>query len=104
MWKSESGQDKKPVLLIGHYDVVPVEAESQWEEPPFSGTVKGNFIWGRGALDNKQQVIAVMEAAEYLIDNGFQPDRDIYMVFGFDEEVGESGVLPRLPSILRNRV
>jgi len=95
LWKSETGQGKKPILLIGHYDVVPVEAENEWEEPPFSGTVKDNFIWGRGALDNKQQVISVMEAAEYLINSGFQPDRDIYLVFGFDEEVGgERGAAP----------
>lgn len=81
---------KKPILLLGHYDVVPVGKtnEAHWEEEPFSGAVKDGFIWGRGTLDDKNQVIAVMEAIEHMILEGIKFDRDIYMVFGFDEEVG----------------
>lgn len=88
-WESET-KDNKPILLIGHYDVVPADEseESDWEEEPFSGLVKDGFIWGRGTLDDKNQVIAVMEAIEYMISNDYKLNRDIYMAFGFDEEVG----------------
>jgi carboxypeptidase PM20D1 len=89
IWESENN-DNKPILLLGHYDVVPVEksSEADWEEEPFSGIIKNEYIWGRGTLDDKHQVIAVMEAVENLIISNYKPKRDIYMVFGFDEEVG----------------
>jgi len=89
IWES-GNKDDKPILLLGHYDVVPVEkaSEADWEEDPFLGVIKDDYIWGRGALDDKNQVIAVMEAVEHLIDNDYKPKRDIYMVFGFDEEIG----------------
>lgn len=86
------GEDKKldPLLLIGHYDVVPVEEGTldEWEEEPFAGIIKDGYIWGRGTLDNKNQVIAALEAVEFLITEGYKPKRDIYLAFGFDEEVG----------------
>lgn len=89
IWHSPSPVDK-PLLLLGHYDVVPVEKESEknWLFPPFSGALEQGYIWGRGALDNKNQVIAIMEAVDFLIKNNYQPKRDIYIAFGFDEEIG----------------
>ncbi len=89
IWESES-RGNKPILLLGHYDVVPADQSknSPWEEGPFSGAIKDDFIWGRGTLDDKNQVIAVMEAIEHMIIKGIKLDRDVYMVFGFDEEVG----------------
>src|ERR1051325_4147049 len=79
-----------PVLLMGHYDVVPVEpaTESQWEQPPFSGAVRDGFIWGRGTLDDKITVIALLESAESLLAEGFRPQRTILCAFGHDEEIG----------------
>ncbi len=89
LWEGKN-VSAKPILLLGHYDVVPVEKSSEglWQEMPFSGDVKDGTIWGRGALDDKNQVIGIMEAVEYLIIKDFKPDRDIYIAFGFDEEVG----------------
>jgi carboxypeptidase PM20D1 len=54
----------KPMLLMGHLDVVPVEpdTEKQWQHDPFSGRIAGGFIWGRGAIDNKSTVIGTLEA------------------------------------------
>lgn len=80
----------KPVLLTAHYDVVPVAAEgvSQWQQPPFSGVEADGFIWGRGALDDKSAIIAIMEAVEMLVENGHTPTRTIYLSFGHDEEIG----------------
>jgi carboxypeptidase PM20D1 len=82
--------DLDPILLAGHYDVVPVlpGTEDDWEHAPFSGDIAGGFIWGRGALDNKSAVIAILEAATLLTRSGFQPQRTIYFSFSHDEEVG----------------
>lgn len=80
----------KPYLLMAHLDVVPVEKESQsrWTEPPYSGKVKDNFIWGRGTLDDKVSAMGVLETAEILLKENYEPQRTIYFAFGHDEEVG----------------
>jgi carboxypeptidase PM20D1 len=79
-----------PVILMGHMDVVPVipGTEEDWTYPPFVGAIADGYIWGRGALDNKSSVIAILEAVERLVADGFQPRRTIYLAFGHDEEVG----------------
>ena len=86
------GQDTslKPILLTGHYDVVPVipGTEDKWKELPFSGKVDSEYIWGRGALDDKSGVIGILEAVTYLMETGFQPSRTLYLSFGHDEEIG----------------
>ena len=82
-----------PVVLMGHLDVVPVipGTEAQWTQPAFGGVVADNFVWGRGSLDDKVSVLAILEAAEGALRGGFQPKRTIYFAFGHDEEVGGSG-------------
>jgi carboxypeptidase PM20D1 len=82
-----------PVVLMGHLDVVPVipGTESQWTQPPFSGAVADGYVWGRGTLDDKVSVMAVLEASEGALRAGFQPKRTIYFAFGHDEEVGGGG-------------
>ena len=79
-----------PVLLMAHLDVVPVEpgTELLWKHPPFGGEVADSFVWGRGALDDKASAIAILEAVELLLGQGFTPARTIYLAFGHDEEVG----------------
>jgi carboxypeptidase PM20D1 len=79
-----------PVLLAGHYDVVPVipGTEDLWTYPPYAGQVADGYVWGRGALDNKNAVIALMEAVAWLVRNGEEPRRTVYLSFGHDEEVG----------------
>ncbi|MEZ5553119.1 MAG: M20 family peptidase [Pseudomonadales bacterium] len=79
-----------PVLITGHYDVVPVipGTEALWSQPPFGGVVEGDIVWGRGALDDKSAVIAQLEAATHLLAEGFTPARTLYFSFGHDEEVG----------------
>ena len=80
----------QPILLTGHYDVVPVipGTENKWQEPPFSGKIDSGYIWGRGALDDKSGVIGILEAVTYLMEEGFQPERTVYLSFGHDEEIG----------------
>ena len=81
-----------PILLMAHTYVVPVEVASleQWQEEPYSGLVKDGFIWGRGTLDDKNSVFAILEATESLLKQGYTPERTLYFSFGHDEEV--SGV------------
>ncbi|MFL6582188.1 MAG: M20 family peptidase [Burkholderiales bacterium] len=80
----------KPVLLMAHQDVVPVDPATadQWLQAPFGGVLAGEFIWGRGTLDDKGAVMALHEAAETLLAQGFRPGRTVYFAFGHDEEVG----------------
>ncbi|RIJ41549.1 M20/M25/M40 family metallo-hydrolase [Pontibacter oryzae] len=88
-WKGSNPQ-LKPILLSGHMDVVPVEQASAeaWEHPPFEGIVEGGYIWGRGTMDDKYRVVAMLEAVERLLEEGYKPDRTILLAFGHDEEVG----------------
>jgi len=84
----------KPILLLAHLDVVPVDAatESQWTQPPFDGVIADGYVWGRGALDDKNSVLAILEAVERMLANGEQPARPVILAFGHDEEVsGERG-------------
>ena len=80
----------KPVILMGHLDVVPVAAENlkKWSVDPFAGTIKDGIIWGRGAIDDKISVIGNLEAVELLLQEGYQPKRTIYLCYGHDEELG----------------
>lgn len=88
-WQGTGESGKEPILLAAHYDVVPAgENNGLWTHPPFSGKKTGGYIWGRGALDNKAAVIGILEAIESLLSRGFQPDRDIYIALGHDEEIG----------------
>jgi carboxypeptidase PM20D1 len=79
-----------PILLMSHQDVVPVEPSSfrKWEFEPFSGKASNGFIYGRGTLDVKTGIISQLEAIEFLLKNGFKPQRTIYLAYGHDEEVG----------------
>lgn len=73
-------------------DVVPLGELDVWSYPAFDGRISDGFIWGRGAIDDKNNVLAQLEAAEYLLSRGFQPERSIIFAYGHDEEVsGKSG-------------
>src|SRR5258705_6357340 len=63
---------KKPVLLAAHLDVVPVADEDlpKWTHPPFDGRIADGFVWGRGAMDVKVSVLALLEAVEMLAAEG----------------------------------
>ncbi|KAJ7778400.1 carboxypeptidase S [Mycena metata] len=80
----------KPLLLMGHYDVVPVAPLSvdQWTHPPYSGYFDGEFVWGRGSFDDKSGVIGILTTIEVLLEKKFAPTRTVVLSFGFDEEAG----------------
>lgn len=88
LWKGKN-RELDGVALLAHQDVVPVSAgtEGDWTHPAFEGVDDGEFIWGRGALDMKNHLICVMESVEALLEDGFTPERDVYLLFGDNEEV-----------------
>ena len=90
------GRDKflKPIMLTSHLDVVPVESgtEDNWLHPPFSGVIRDGYVYGRGAMDVQCGVMGILESVEWLLRNGYEPERTIYIGFGHDEEVdGDRG-------------
>ncbi len=91
----------KPILLAAHLDVVPVEAPQNWQQPPFSGQVDQQFIWGRGALDDKNTALALLEACESLLSQQWQPQRGFYLALGQDEEIGGQKGAAQMAQYLR---
>lgn len=81
---------RAPILLTGHYDVVPIEegTEDEWNYPPFGGVQNEGFIWGRGTLDDKSGTLSAFEAAEYLLEQEYRPRQTVYLAAHHDEETG----------------
>jgi carboxypeptidase PM20D1 len=82
-----------PMVLMAHYDVVPVEASAikLWHAKPYGGEIKENYIWGRGVLDDKSSMISILEATEAQLAKGFKPKQTILLCFGADEESSGKG-------------
>ncbi|MBC5991803.1 M20 family peptidase [Pontibacter cellulosilyticus] len=95
----------KPVLISAHLDVVPIESasENDWRHDPFKGEIADGYIWGRGTMDDKYRVIAILEAAERLLQQNYQPERTIYFAFGHDEEVGGYEGAGQISALLESR-
>ena len=86
-WKGTG--EEEPILLMNHHDVV--EAPGDWKYAPFSGTVADGKVWGRGTLDTKGGLWAMLQAADELAEEGFVPARDVYFLSTCNEEQGGSG-------------
>ena len=82
-----AGRDrsKKPLLLLNHLDVVPVDRKA-WKFDPFAATIENGEIWGRGTMDMKGIGIEQMMALVTLKRSGITPARDIVMLSTADEE------------------
>ncbi len=76
-----------PLLLMGHVDVVPAEAE-HWRHPPFSGDLADGTVWGRGATDMKQMVAMELMALLLLKRSATVLKRDVILMTNADEETG----------------
>ena len=86
-WPGKS--TKHPILLMNHQDVV--EAPGAWKYPPFSGTIADRKLWGRGTLDTKGGLWAMLRAADELAEQGYTPANDVYFMSGCNEETDGSG-------------
>ena len=86
-WKGRG--EGAPAVLMAHYDVVPA-SDAGWQHPPFAATIVGEgadaLVWGRGSIDNKGSLVALLEAVERLAASGFVPENDIYLFAGHNEE------------------
>jgi acetylornithine deacetylase/succinyl-diaminopimelate desuccinylase-like protein len=83
---------KKPILIMGHTDVVPVQAE-RWSEDPFGAKLIDGFIWGRGTIDDKDLVAGALMTMLILKRSGAHLDRDVIFVAESGEE-GGGGAAP----------
>lgn len=94
-----------PILFLAHYDVVPAvdEPTGSWTHPPFSGTIADGYVWGRGSLDDKGPLMALLEAAERLLQEGWEPRRTVLFAFGGDEESAGLRGAARIADLLRDR-
>ncbi|KAK9806375.1 hypothetical protein WJX72_012122 [[Myrmecia] bisecta] len=101
-WKG-SDPSLQPLLCVSHLDVVPADNPEEWSEGPFSGSIKDGFIWGRGAMDVKVTVTALLEAVNQLLKDRFSPARTVYLAFGHDEEVGGQQGAGQIAALLQSR-
>jgi carboxypeptidase PM20D1 len=103
-WKG-SDPSRKPIILCAHMDVVPVEpgTEAAWTHPAFDGVIEGGFVWGRGTLDDKGSLVAILSAVDALLADGFAPTRTVYLAFGQDEEISGRSGAARIVELLGSR-
>jgi carboxypeptidase PM20D1 len=94
LYRWPGSEDGDPAVLMAHYDVVAASDEG-WQHPPFSGALVGagaeQLIWGRGTLDDKGSMVAILEAVEGALAAGIRPRHDIYLSFGHNEETAGDG-------------
>ncbi|WP_304164296.1 M20/M25/M40 family metallo-hydrolase [Phenylobacterium aquaticum] len=83
------GSKAKPVLWMGHLDVVEAKPED-WTVPPFALTEREGWWYGRGVQDMKGEDAIVLAALIRLKQEGFVPDRDLIFAFTSDEESGDA--------------
>ncbi|MCW4386727.1 M20/M25/M40 family metallo-hydrolase [Salinibacterium sp. SYSU T00001] len=94
LYRWRGREDGPPAVLMAHYDVVAASDEG-WEHPPFSGAIVGEgedaLVWGRGTLDDKGSMVAILEAVESSLAAGVTPRHDVYLCFGHNEETAGDG-------------
>jgi acetylornithine deacetylase/succinyl-diaminopimelate desuccinylase-like protein len=82
---------KKPLLILAHTDVVPVQRE-KWPVDPFAAVMRDGFIWGRGTRDDKPNLTANLMTMLLLKRSGIQLDRDVIFLAESGEEADPTGV------------
>jgi len=84
-YRGDGSSDKKPILFLGHMDVVEARPED-WERPPFELTQDDTYFYARGTIDNKFGVAQLTSTFIRLMKEGFVPNRDLIIAFTGDEE------------------
>lgn len=122
-----SNPSLNPILFLSHTDVVPPgdaevkdktenilrpddqplpavsEVSEEWDFGPFSGAVANGRIYGRGSIDMKGMLFSLLESMNNVIKRKYIPRRDIYLAFGFDEEVGGQQGAVKIAEYFRNK-
>ena len=88
-YRGKAGSTKKPVLIIGHIDVVEAKRED-WTTDPFVFTEKDGYFYGRGTQDMKDSAAALVVSFIRMKREGYVPDGDIILALTADEEGGSS--------------
>lgn len=88
--KSKNNPDGKTILFYNHYDVQPPEPIELWDDDPFSGKIDGNLIFGRGASDDKGELITRIKAVQYFLDETGDVPCNVKFIIEGEEEVGSS--------------
>ena len=97
-WSVDANQ---PTLLIyGHYDVQPVDPLDQWLSPPFVGTIRDGYIYGRGASDDKGQIVLILAALAAWVKTNGAPPINIKILLEGEEEAGGEAVAKFVPDHL----
>ena len=95
---------ERPIVLMAHLDVVPVDESAPWRHPAFSAEIVDDAVWGRGTLDDKGCVTALCEAVERLLEAGHEPAQDVWLSFGCDEEVSGTAAVEAVAELERRGV
>jgi acetylornithine deacetylase/succinyl-diaminopimelate desuccinylase-like protein len=90
-WRSER-PTRKPILILGHMDVVEAKRED-WSFDPFEFREKDGYFLGRGTMDMKNGIVATTMALIKMKESGFRPNRDLILFFTGDEETAQIGAL-----------
>lgn len=102
-YHGKPGSTKKPVLIIGHIDVVEAKRED-WTTDPFVFTEKDGYFYGRGTQDMKDSAAALVVSFIRMKREGYVPDRDIILALTADEEGGSSNGVSWLLKNHRNLI
>ncbi|XBW37123.1 hypothetical protein QEN19_002701 [Hanseniaspora menglaensis] len=106
-WEPLETSNFKPLLLMAHQDVVPVEKSSidKWTHPPFEGHYDhlSGKIYGRGSCDTKLFLIAQLSTVELLLSEGYDIKKPLLLAYGFDEEIGGEYGAKFISSLLADR-
>lgn len=89
-WPAVRPSGQRPILLMAHMDVVEAR-RADWTHDPFEFREADGYYWGRGVADNKAGMVAIIAVLKRLKSSGFQPNRDIIVLFTGDEEVEQEG-------------
>lgn len=91
LYKLSGKNTEKNIMLMSHHDVVAAE-DGEWKYPPFSGKLAEGCIWGRGTVDTKTPLFAEFSALEELLQEGWTPPCNVYLVSSHNEEIAGDGV------------
>lgn len=98
-WKGKTTVN--PMILMAHHDVVSDEGQ-EWAHPAFAAEIHDDCVWGRGTIDTKCIIAAILEGINNLAKEGFVPERDIYFASSNCEEVA-GDTMPKIVEELKKR-